>query len=239
MSTVSLVSTANAGMLIDLGTRKVLIDAFHDDKYDIYPTVTPELFREIIKHPAFSKPDYLIYTHCHPDHFSEKMTKAYADLWPYMITILPEEKADGLILSEEREFFRFGELSFSFCRLPHESVSYADVPHYGVLIRMNGLTVLDPGDCEIAAEELIDFTYHEKIDIAVLNFPWLTLRRGRQFIKEVIRPEHIIACHLPAAGEDTLGYTRALEQAVERDFKETDVRILRKSLQNELIEIIR
>lgn len=236
MQSVKIISTANAGILIDLGEKKLLIDAFHTEPYDIYPTVTPELFERIKNDPAFSDPDFLIYTHCHPDHFSAEMTEEYARLRPDMLTILPEEKADGLVLKDPVENFSFGDLELSFIRLPHENAVYAEVPHYGVLIRYRDLTVFDPGDCEIASEELIDPLFGKKIDIAVLNFPWLALRRGRKFLKEIIRPAHIAACHLPDPAKDSYGFENNLERIIKKDFADADVRILAHPLQIEAFE---
>ena len=258
MNTVKIISTANAGMMIDFGKEKILIDAFHSEKYDIYSSVSPDLFEEILENEAFADPGILFFTHRHPDHFSAAMAARAARIWEKTTVILPENapadqnrpengalSADALsgaglanvrFLSAREEKFRQGDLDLRFVRLPHENEIYADVPHYGMFAEYNGFTVFDPADCEIAAEELIDFAYGKKIDLAVLNFPWVTLRRGREFVKKVLKPDHIVVCHLPDPAMDDLGYADAAENAVRRHFEGVDVRLLHEPLQCEIID---
>lgn len=260
MNEIKIISTANAGMLIDFGKEKMLIDAFHSEKYDIYSSVSPDLFEEVLANEAFADPDIMFFTHRHPDHFSAEMTAKAVQLWPETTVILPENTkasperpenkaltADALhssglgnvrFLSERKEEFRLGDLSLCFVRLPHENEIYSDVPHYGMFAEVNGITVFDPADCEIAAEELIDLTYGRKINVAILNFPWITLRRGRDFVKKILQPEHIVICHLPDPAMDELGYMKAAENAVRRNFEGVDVRLLQKPLKCESITCI-
>lgn len=237
MKNIKIKSTANAGMLIDFGGNKLLIDAFHNEKYELYPTVSPELFRQISMDPDFSDPGLLIVTHCHPDHFSADMAMKAARLWPDMRTILPEPKMDGILLENPREEIRIKDFHLFFAALPHEPVRYNTVPHYGFIAECNGVTVLDPGDCELASNQLRDFIGNRKIDLAVLNFPWLTLKRGRQFVKEVIRADHLIICHLPDPSEDCFGYAQHLEHMIQKDFSGWDIRILKRPLQLETIDL--
>lgn len=237
MTQIKMISTANAGLLIDLGEKKLLIDAFHSEKYELYPTVSPALFRQILASPIFADPDVLLYTHCHPDHFSSWMTEEARRAWPDMTVLLPEPKADGTVLTKPVETFRFGELELTLCRLPHESVQYRSVPHYGVLIKYGPVCILDPGDCEIASEKLTDFIGDTKIDLAILNFPWLALRKGRDFVKNVIRPKHMLIHHLPEESEDPLGYRENLKRTLARNFSDCDVRIFGSPLEETVFEL--
>lgn len=235
METVKFVLTANAGLLIDPGESRLLIDAFHSTRYEAYQTVSSELFSQILADPRFQDPDVCVYTHCHPDHFSAEMTAEASRQWPGMVTILPEQKAAGILLSRPEENFSVGKLDLTFRRLTHEGEQYKDVTHYGVLIRKGPLTILDAGDCLLGSEELASFIQGRHIDIAVLNFIWLTLRRGRQFIKEIIRPDHVLVCHLPDPDLDPYDYKRAAEIKIFSDFPDKDIRIISRPLQEEVI----
>lgn len=237
METIKIISTANAGMLMELGENRLLIDAFHSVRYDLYQPVSRELFAKIKASPRFQDPNILFYTHCHPDHFCPEMTKEVSRLWPKTVTILPEPKADGILLSKTEETLSIGSLDLTFRRLTHEGEPYRTVPHYGILIQKGPLTVLDPGDCELASEELASFINGRHIDIAVLNFVWLTLRKGRQFVKEVIKPDHLLICHLPDPALDVFGYKSAVEKRILSGFPGSDIRIIERPLQEEIFTV--
>lgn len=97
-----------------------------------------------------------------------------------------------------------GDVGLHFFRLPHESQSYTvDVPHYGLLITHGAEAILLPGDCAVGAPALLPLTAGRHFRLALLNFPWLTLRKGRDFIEQHMAADHIIVYHLPFAEDDT------------------------------------
>ena len=72
------------------------------------------------------------------------------------------------------------------------------------------------------------------IDLAILDFPWLTLPWGRRFVQEHIRPKTLLVCHLPFSGDDLYGYrTAALKSAPL--LENVDVRLLQEPLQQETL----
>ena len=59
-----------------------------------------------------------------------------------------------------------------------------------------GFRVLVTGDCKLCAPELAEFLQEDgPVDLAILDFPWLTLPRGRRFVQEHIRPKALLVCH--------------------------------------------
>ena len=74
-----------------------------------------------------------------------------------------------------------------------------------------------------------------RIDLAILDFPWITLRGGRAFLESHIRPTHIVAYHLPFAEDDGNGYRLAAAKAAQR--MAGDVRLLLEAMQTEIIKI--
>ena len=87
--------------------------------------------------------------------------------------------------------FVFQDTVLHFFRLPHEGKAYAQVPHYGLLLSQNRFRILIAGDCEVASPALRDTLAGQAVNLAILDFPWLTLPQGRAFVREVIRPEHL------------------------------------------------
>ena len=101
-----------------------------------------------------------------------------------------------------------------------------------MLLSHEGFQILVAGDAAVGCEALAEQLRGEKTDVAVLNFPWLTLRKGQKFIEKTIRPETIVAVHLPFAADDTEGFREATERAATRFNGEEKIFILQEPLQS-------
>ena len=159
------------------------------------------------------------------------------DLWPQAKIVLPEDRFPGqALLSGRRERVRLPELTLGFIRLTHEGPRYADKPHYGCILESRGTRVLITGDCRLCAPELAEFLAEDgPIDLAILDFPWLTLPRGRRFVQEHIRPKMLLVCHLPFSGDDIYGYRAAALKSAPL-LEGVDVRLLSEPFQQETLE---
>lgn len=209
---VTVTLSANAGVAIYIGGYRIWVDALHTQKQPGFSAVSASLQMQMMQCEAFEKPDLILYTHCHPDHFSEPLTRAAKTLWPDATIMLPEQHFENQVLISGEEFVhRSGDLTIRFIKLPHDGEQYRDCVHYGLLITVGGKTILLPGDCRTAAVELAESIAGCKIDLALLNFPWLTLKRGQAFVKEVMDPSNILLYHLPFAQDDSCDY-RAVAQ---------------------------
>lgn len=234
MITHQITITANAGSVLCLGQTRVWVDALHDKKVPGFSTVTPTLWDAMAVHSDFAKPDLLFFTHCHPDHFSPKLTGQLLDHWPQAKVILPEPFfSNQLTLSRQRERLNLYDLTIYFARLPHEGAQYANVAHYGCILEQDGFRVLVPGDCALAAPELAQFlSEHGPIDAALMDFPWITLPKGRRFIQEYIHPRCLLISHLPFPGDDIYGYRPAAIKSAAK-MGDLDVRLLLEPFQQE------
>lgn len=229
--------SANAGAAIELGGFRLWVDALHDEKVPGFSTVTRSLWAAVRAHPAFAAPDLLFFTHCHPDHFSQRLAREALELWPQANIVLPEDRFPGqALLSGRRERVRLPNLTLDFIRLTHEGPRYADKPHYGCILESRGFRVLLTGDCRLCAPELREFLEESgPVDLAILDFPWLTLPQGRNFIQSFIRPKTLLVCHLPFREDDIYGYRAAAVKSVPR-LEGVDVRLLTEPLQQEALE---
>lgn len=181
---------------------KILVDVFHNEKTENFSTISDDLADRLFANPDFGNADYLIYTHDHPDHYSKELTERYAKSYPDTQIIKPWENPPKVIDTPG--------LGINFLPLSHEGRKHKNVIHYGILITLDEKNILFTGDVEVASCELTDALKNVHLDLAVLDFPWITLRKGRSFILESLKPDHILVNHLPTHSEDKnnyIGYT--------------------------------
>ena len=244
----SVTLSANAGVSVTFTRgelrRRIWIDAAHRGKIVGFSTIYEDLWSRVKADENFPDPDVMFYTHCHGDHFSKRMAEEAARLWPKAALILPEDRLDHslsdrrLLLSGPRILIgahSLRDLSLDIVRVPHEGERFAHVPHYGIFISFGGVTVFASGDCALGSAELLPYLKNRRVDLAILAFPWITLRRGRKYLDEYMKPAHILAYHLPFEEDDVNGYRAAAAYSAS-SYKGTDVRLLENALQTEYYE---
>ena len=197
---MKLTLSANAGLAIEIGCKRIWVDALHTRKQPGFSCVDEALQKNMLSHPAFQKPDVICYTHCHPAHYSRSLTEAACRIWPKAVLLMP---------AEDMQHFSLDDLQLSFFRLPHEGVQYADTLHYGVRIACGDENIVLTGDCAVGCEAL-NGTAPRCI---VVDFPWITLPKGRRVLLDGIRPDKIVACHIPFAEDDINHYRTAAATA--------------------------
>ena len=229
---------ANAGVSIRVGGKNIWVDALFEGVGNTFSHLRPALLEKIMS-GAFGKPDYLVYTHCHGDHYSRELTMIAMEKWPDAKVILPQRELDGQILPEGEEYrLQDGAVELSFLKLPHAGEIYADVKLYGLLISTGGCNILLPGDCEVASPALKAAVGDKKIDLVIVDFPWITKRAGKEYLQQQIKAKHVIAYHLPFEEDDGNGFRLSAARAAEKlQQQDTDVRLLWNELQEEEINI--
>ena len=236
MSHCQITLSVNAGVALHLGAMRVWSDALHDRRVVGFSTVTPERWNILQAHPDFASPDLLFFTHCHPDHYSRALTEQVIARNPQVALVLPEQEFDRqLVLAGPSSHLTLEGLHMDFMRLTHEGEQYREVPHYGCILEYDGFRVLIAGDCAVADPQLRDFIGSRPIDLALLNFPWVTLRKGRHFIEQAIRPEHLVVYHLPFSHDDRWGYRNAAVKGAGQLQGVPDVRLLLEPFQREIL----
>lgn len=197
---MKLTLSANAGLAIEIGGKRIWVDALHTRKHPGFSCVDENLQKKMLSHPAFQKPDVICFTHCHPDHYSRSMTEAACRIWPKAARLVPEEVMQS---------FSLEDLRITFFRLPHEGAQYAETLHYGIRIECGDENVLLTGDGAVGCEEMNGMAPK----VIVVDFPWISLPKGRRVLQEKIRPGKIVACHIPFAQDDVNGYREAAAKA--------------------------
>ena len=204
---ISVTLSANAGVALHIGGHRIWVDALHTGKQPGFSTLTPQLQRQMLQVDSFQKPEYICYTHDHPDHYSKQLTEVAQNLNPRAQVLLPERD-----WGTER-YFADGDLKLRFVRLPHEGEQYADVLHYGLIISCQGYNVLLSGDCAVASDALANGIKDIPIHLALLDFPWATLQKGRKFLQQYLVGAQIALIHLPFAEDDGNDYRIAAANA--------------------------
>lgn len=233
MTDCSVTLSANAGVSIQLGDCRLWVDALHTQKVEGFSTVSPELWNRMRTEKAFVPPDLICFTHCHQDHYDRSLTAQAKALWPQATLILPEPEFERQILLQGAEHsMLFRTMTLRFIRLPHEGGTFAAAPHYGLLLSRGDFRILIPGDCAVASPALTERLRGEPIDLALLNFPWIAQRQGRDFIQTVLRPRHLLLYHLPFREDETHRYRAAAQRCLGR-LDVPDARLLMEPLQQE------
>lgn len=208
--------SANAGVSVELGGVRVWIDALHDTRVPGFSTLDSHLLRRLWSEAAFQSPDAIVYTHCHPDHYAAHLTAEACRRWPKARLFLPQKDfPEQELLSGRETAASIGGVALHFYRLTHDGMAFAGVPHYGLTITCGKDSVLLPGDCAVASPELLPVVDGRHLRLALLNFPWITLRRGQDFLREHLHADHIALYHLPFAEDDTEGFRTAADRAAQ------------------------
>ena len=148
MARCELTLVANAGLLIRLGPSVILADALHDRQVESWSTVTEDRWRTLQTLLPAAGPDLILFTHCHPDHFSPRLTARAMERWPGAKLVLPEQRLAGQrLVDAQRETVSLPGSTVHLARLPHEGAAFAKVRHYGCVLEHGDFRLLRTARC--------------------------------------------------------------------------------------------
>ena len=103
---------------------------------------------------------------------------------------------------------------------------------------MDGCHILLLGDGMMDARAIQTLLQGWEVDIALLNFSFLTLKRGREIIDQVIRARKTILFHLPELEDDINGYGPAAQRTIQKIYQNSpQIGLLTQSLQKIPIDV--
>lgn len=224
--------TANAGVIIAIAGKEILIDALHDEKTPRFSTLSEDMVSTVWRRFTTHEPSAVMATHLHQDHFSRSLWDQARQRWPESTFVSPSMDLDGtVILEESTQSIDLENMHIDAMLLPHEGAEYKSVVNYGYFIEIEGFTILVLGDCALdATDQILALANGRSIDLALLNFPWVTLTRPRAFVQDVLSPKHLGLIHLPFSQDDRGGYRPATLKASEK-LSNIHVHILSEPLQ--------
>ena len=227
MSDIRVIPTANAGAVLYLGGLCIWTDVLNEENPEGYEVLPGEMFDRLLQDPAF-RPDAILFTHRHPDHFSEKRLQEALRVYPESFVFIGGSSGVSSSIS-------LNTLHIHVFPLPHEGKAFQGVENDALLLQSPEGTVLIPGDCPVGCPELFEALDKwraespekpsQRLDLALLNFPWLSLGKGRKALSSLDAGQ-VLFYHLPAGDNDVYGYRAQAERMLERYRKDRGWRIV-------------
>lgn len=224
---VTVTFLANEGVLLEGGSRKVLIDALFDPyrSYAVPHDSTQRALRE--GKAPFNAVDLVLVTHWHGDHFGSAAVAGHLEANPRATLVASAQVIDSLrrftpardiaasrtlaqaAASAERRREVINGVPVEVLGVSHGSGRHATVQHRGYIVEIGGRRVLHLGDTEFTDDEFSRLRLDTaRIDVALL--PAWALTSQRAIIERWIKPRQVVAVHLQA---DDLAAAARIEAA--------------------------
>jgi L-ascorbate metabolism protein UlaG (beta-lactamase superfamily) len=236
--TVRITYIGNEGFLIEVGARKVLVDALYRDGVSGY-VVIPAARRKQMESasPPFDDVDVVLTTHYHADHFDAAAVGAHLVSNPNALFVSTNQVGE-----EMRSLSDFQRYADRVRTIVPEEGRRANVQHSGVrievlnlhhgrdrpienlgfLFEVGGVRMLHIGDTEADAAEFRRNQLHEaRIDIAFVPYWYLAYEGMAEAVRDGIQAERIVAMHVPPKElkesylDDLGGFDKAKKQILE------------------------
>lgn len=216
--------TANAGFLLTVNGITLAVDAFPQSADRGFSALSSAHLEQLCHHPDLADIHYVIATHDHNDHYSKDWNEQFLSHHPqarFLGAVSEEqepETRDPILLRSDHPTYYLPGITFEFLRLPHEGAAFADVSNFGCLVTFPAASapcrILFLGDATPADTAIAQWIGDRPIDLAMLNFPWIALPKGRAFIEKYLPTARIGVIHLPYEDEDRNHYVAAARKAV-------------------------
>ena len=219
---------ANAGVLISLDGRKILIDAPIRDGIPPYPTSSPQerALLEQARSP-YDRISAILTTHWHEDHFDAKAVGAHltrssgtrlissAEIIERVRSTLPSVPAARVVAVTPAAGASVavpidGGIRVHVLRIRHNDARRMPEQHVGFLIQ-GTRTVLHVGDADPTPANFALLKKLPKVDLALLPYWFVLNAKNREFVAASIAPERIVGMHLPV--EEAAKVERGLRAA--------------------------
>ena len=195
------------GVLLKGASNSVLIDGLHEKYKEEYLFPSPELVKHITDD---LKPDFLLFTHGHKDHYSSTLVKQFLKNNNASIVVGPEQVTDALkeyndiIITISTKDYTKQSISLKDTRIVALKVDHAgtkaqSIQNVGYIVYLNDKKILHLGDTNWMEERNLFSKLklkEEIIDVAILPYWMLLDSKAPEYINEYISPKIIIANHI-------------------------------------------
>ncbi len=222
---VSVRYVANAGVLVSVAGRHVLIDAPIREGIRPYLTNSADEQQKLERAlPPYDAIDAILITHWHEDHFSPHAVAAHLANNPRTVLVsspevvgrvsgaapdLPRARLRGMLPAPgTSELVTIGSLPIRVLRMRHNPVRRVPEQHVGFLIGESP-AVLHTGDADPEADNFTVLHALPRVDVALLPYWYVLTRSSRQFVAGSIAPQRILAMHVPPNEADSVRRTLA------------------------------
>ena len=230
---IELIFTANAGVILEMDGICIAVDAFHNQRALPFSTLPKDLLHTLAETGILGKLDALFFSHTHADHYGQTAMEQVLQYAQNAALLAPEPIApQQILLQGPAVHITLPDGKLDAVRLVHDGPEYREVPLYGLMLTLRNQRILFPGD-STDHTGVRQMTQGRPVDVAVLNFPWITLPGNRRFVEQELAPRHLILTHLPYPDDDTEGFISATRKAAEKLTGIPDIRLLTCPLQKE------
>jgi L-ascorbate metabolism protein UlaG (beta-lactamase superfamily) len=203
----------NAGFLITIGDKKILIDGTFRGYKEVYE-MPADIQEKIAKaQPPFDGIDVILATHAHGDHFNADLTRQYMKNNPNTIfastaqlTATLKDFPDRVITFYpsigKTDLKELRGISIEAIYLPHGSydANKTEILSYGYIVNLNGVKLFHTGDVDTQLFSFDEFRAYQipekNIDLAFIQHFYLTDNPSeRKFVNEGIGSRFIIPNH--------------------------------------------
>jgi len=209
---------SNAGLLLEYQGIAILLDGIFGRDGHKFSNLDSETWTQMLQGRAlFSKIDYLLFTHAHPDHFSPDMTlqflkihkikgmfKPVIDMESALDNYLNENRVPCISLTPQinRTIFRIEpHISIRTFSTKHLDKKYHDIQHFCYLISFDEVNVLFTADVDYMSES---FSYINGVPLhaVFVNPLFFHVLNDPKHFKARLDTNTIIVYHVPYEKDD-------------------------------------
>ena len=194
---LTVMRTANAGVLLELDGKRILLDGVCEP---LYPYLgTPNLVKEFL---IKEMPDVLAFTHKHTDHYDINYEKTY------------KEKTLGTVLGPESLIF-YESNGLKISLVPTRHIGKTDIAHVSYVIKGSS-TVWFMGDASPSC--LNNLSGYDTPDLLIVPFGFAITPSAWRMAKET-GAKRILLVHMPLRKDDREGIFEMVENVTQNDPK--------------------
>ncbi len=204
---VMLTYTGNMGVFISGGEDSVLIDGLHTKYGDDYLFPPKKMVNKI---NTDLKPNAILFTHYHGDHFSAQLTKEYLELNTMAFLYGASQITNNFhgfrnrVITIKTDNYskqtsKLNGITITSFKINHAGKRHISVENIGYIVHINKKKILHVGDTNwLEKINLFDILklQDEAIDIAILPYWMLLPDNASELIKKYINPKQVIATHI-------------------------------------------
>lgn len=221
---------SNAGLLVTYQGISFMIDGIYGREDHPFSNLTSETWQAMLTGSGhFSRVDYLLFTHAHPDHFSPEMTEEFLRHRDVKGLFLPtphtkgEERLAELLrergtpcvqlsgMTDHVTFKIEPEITVRAFQTAHLDPKYREVPHFCYLLTLGGTNLLLTADVDYVHETLA-FLRPFTIDAAFVNPLFFSALSHGKFFKGTLDARQLFVYHVPFPEDDTMKMLPTLQR---------------------------
>ena len=215
---------ANAGVMVAVGSTKILFDPFFRNHFGIYELVPKDIETALFAGtPPFDDIDAIFISHHHGDHFSPEVVAAYLRAQPQVTLVAPAQAAtavlaiDGqpdlttrvravpLTVAQPPLRLSLGAIDVEAVRIPHAGwpTRHRDVENIAYRVGLDGqASVVHLGDADPQRQHFerhrAHWTTGRRPSAAFPPYWFFGSEDGRSIVKDHLRGVVTIGVHVPA-----------------------------------------